>query len=123
MQNNFFFDRYCRIIIHTPHAGTILPLRFSVPKHGEAVKRNNFKREFIRPFYEQLTDHYTDKLFSAVAVGPYTKMGERIIQISFPYSRLFCDVERLVDDPLEEKGLGIHYDYEKITSNPLAELK
>lgn len=110
-----FQSPYSNLVIHTPHAGTILPIYFLVPRHGEAIRRNNFKKEFIRPFYEQLTDHYTDKLFSAVVVGPYTKLGERIKQISFLYSRLFCDVERLLDDPLEEKGLGIHYDFEKIT--------
>lgn len=115
MQKNFSFDRYCKIIIHTPHAGTNLPIYFVVPRHGDAIKHNRYKRRFIRPFYEQLTDHYTDKLFSAVAEGPYTKLGERIKHISFPYSRLFCDVERLMDDPLEEKGLGIHYDFKKIT--------
>lgn len=115
MQNNFSFDRHCQIIIHTPHAGTNLPIYFVVPRHGDAIKHNNFKRRFIRPFYEQLTDHYTDKLFSAIAEGPYTNLGERIKHISFSYSRLFCDVERLLEDPLEEKGLGIHYDFEKIT--------
>lgn len=114
MQNNFSFDRYCQIIIHTPHAGTILPIYFEIPKHILPVRRNAFKRSFIKPYYEQLTDHYTDKLFSAAATGSYTKLGERVKHISFMYSRLFCDVERLLDDPLEEKGLGIHYDFEKI---------
>ena len=37
-----------------------------------------------------------------------------IQQVSFPYSRLFCDVERLENDPLEEQGLGICYDLKKI---------
>ena len=27
----------------------------------------------------------------------------------FPYCRLFCDVERLIHDPLEKKGMGISY--------------
>ncbi|MBF0121631.1 MAG: N-formylglutamate amidohydrolase [Desulfobacterales bacterium] len=30
-------------------------------------------------------------------------------KIIFPYSRLFCDVERLIDDPLEKIGRGIIY--------------
>ena len=117
MQNNGSFGYYSRILIHTPHAGTLLPLHFDLPKHIVPVKRNAFKRNFIRPYFEQLTDHYTDKLFSCVVQPPYAvrRRGySEIHQISFPYSRLFCDVERLIDDPLEEKGLGYHYDFQTI---------
>ena len=40
MQNNFSFDRYCKIIIHTPHAGTDFPIYFVVVKHQLAAKRH-----------------------------------------------------------------------------------
>jgi len=51
----------------------------------------------------KLIDLYTDKLFAPQAAS------ERIQAVVFPYCRMFCDVERLVNDPLEAKGLGIHY--------------
>ena len=118
MQNNLSFGHYHRIIIHTPHAGTVLPIHFYVIKHQKAITHNNELKRLILPYYRLLTDHYTDKLFSFVAEGAgILKSGfmrSRIRQISFQYSRLFCDVERLEDDPLEEKGLGIHYDFNKI---------
>ncbi len=34
---------------------------------------------------------------------------EHISSVVFPYSRLCCDVERLINDPLEKAGLGICY--------------
>ena len=118
MQNNFSFGHYDRIVIHTPHAGTILPIHYLVIKHADAIRSNNSRSKFIRPYFRLLTDHYTNKLFSFVAEGPYIlKSGylhSNIQQITFPYSRLFCDVERLENDPLEERGLGIHYDFNKI---------
>ncbi len=112
MQNNFSLGHYDRIIIHTPHAGTELPIRYS-NGYYKCIDYNISLSSAVRHFYKPLTDHYTDKLFRAVATGSYTKLGERITHISFPYSRLFCDVERLENDPLEEKGLGIHYDLDR----------
>lgn len=100
MQNNSSFGHYDRIILHTPHAGTILPIKW-----GHSNIRWWVRFKAIYPLHNQLTDHYTDKLFSS--------LDPSIRQISFLYSRLFCDVERLLDDPLEKKGLGICYDVEK----------
>ena len=119
MQNKFYSGRYGRIIIHTPHAGTELPIHFHVVKHIGAVKHNCAVKAFYRPFYMQLTDHYTDKLFSCIVHWPNAiRPSDQafITQVSFPYSRLFCDVERLPNDPLEEKGLGIHYNFSKFTN-------
>ena len=124
MQNESSFGHYDRIVIHTPHAGTILPIYFRVIKHIDCVKINASCKKFILPYFKQLTDHYTDKLFGYVAQLPYNLKQDRfpfpkhIYQVSFSYSRLFCDVERLENDPLEEKGLGIHYDFAKITKKP-----
>ena len=50
-----------------------------------------------------LIDYFTDELFAHEG-------EERQISCAvFPYCRLYCDVERLVNDPLEQKGLGISY--------------
>lgn len=119
MQNTLSCGHYNHIVIHTPHAGTILPMDFRILKHPDCVKFNNFLSSSICHLFEQLTDHYTDKLFSCIvqlptSIRPYKIAHEYIEQISFPYSRLFCDVERLPNDPLEEQGLGIHYDLSDI---------
>ncbi len=99
------------LIIHTPHAGTLLPFA----RHNHPQPRC-LLRNAIEPYYRLLTDHYTDKLFAAdISLCSRPARGRwpfyrPIQQVSFPYSRLFCDVERLLNDPLEEKGLGICYD-------------
>lgn len=50
-----------------------------------------------------LIDYYTDELF--VPEGE----SEHIHSVAFPYCRLYCDVERLINDPLAKKGLGMSY--------------
>ena len=50
-----------------------------------------------------LIDYYTDELFAPEA------STERICKMVFPYCRLYSDVERLINDPLEKDGLGISY--------------
>lgn len=74
------------MILHIPHSSLHVPddceHRYSIPDHERYTH----------------TDLYTDELF------PY--IGERLV---FPYSRFYCDVERLHNDPLEEKGRGIIY--------------
>ena len=47
-----------------------------------------------------LIDYYTDELFIPKVAS------EGIRYAVFPYCRLFCDVERLMNDPLESRGLG-----------------
>lgn len=108
------------LIIHTPHAGTLLPLL----SHNHPQPRCML-RVAIDPYYRLLTDHYTDKLFAAdiflssrQAFGHWT-LYKSVQQVSFPYSRLFCDVERLLDDPLEKKGLGICYDVSRWRHGPV----
>jgi N-formylglutamate amidohydrolase len=51
------------------------------------------------------TDIFTDKIFI-----PSRHEKRRIATVVFPYSRYYCDVERLKDDPLEEIGQGIIYE-------------
>ncbi len=38
-----------------------------------------------------------------------SSMDSRIHPVTFPWSRFFCDVERLENDPLEKIGQGIVY--------------
>lgn len=76
------------MILHIPHSSTTIP---------DWVK---FDKEDISQDLLRLTDTDTDKLFA------YSSM-ETII---FPYSRLFCDVERFIDnEPMDERGHGICY--------------
>ena len=75
------------MILHIPHSSTKIP---------DGVK---FDKSIEEDIY-RMTDWYTDKLFS------YSSMAK----IVFPYSRLFCDVERFInDEPMEQQGHGICY--------------
>jgi N-formylglutamate amidohydrolase len=46
----------------------------------------------------QVTDWHTERMI--------TEADQSLV---FPFSRVFCDVERFTDDPLERVGQGIHY--------------
>ena len=79
------------IILHIPHSSLTIP--------EEAL--HQYDTSFLQEEFRLMTDRYTDELFGL----PYTS-------IVFPYSRLFCDVERFRDDSLEEmskKGMGVVY--------------
>lgn len=79
------------IILHIPHSSLTVP--------EEAL--HQYDAGFLQEELLLLTDRYTDELFAL----PYTS-------IVFPYSRLFCDVERFRDDAQEEmsqKGMGVVY--------------
>lgn len=86
-----YFDGYQNILLHVPHSSSAFP-------EGSKYTWNDLDDE------ERLhIDYYTDELFEP------QQDSKRISSIVFPYCRLFCDVERLVKDPLEGKGLGISY--------------
>lgn len=53
----------------------------------------------IFPHMLEWTDWYTDELFQ----------DERCKSVIYNHSRFICDVERLLDDPLEKMGQGIIY--------------
>lgn len=79
------------IILHIPHSSSHIPSYdgFLVGDH-ELINEINL-----------LTDWYTDELFDLP-----------IPKIIAPFSRVFCDVERFVDDNLEimaQKGMGMCY--------------
>jgi len=78
------------MILHIPHAST------KTPKTDKLVEE--VKKEAI----EKLTDWYTDELFCQ-------KHGNSVV---FPFSRIFCDVERFRDnndEPMSKKGMGVVY--------------
>ena len=84
--------RVKNILLHIPHAGT--EFCATQKEHATELLRNA----------KVLIDYYTDELFAP------NVNNEKIIPIVFPFCRTVCDVERMIDDPLEEKNLGIQYD-------------
>ncbi len=75
------------MIIHIPHAKT------KIPKPAKYL--TDITKEIVR-----VTDWYVEDLFE------YTPASSTIV---FPYSRVYCDVERFEDDPLNNIGNGIFY--------------
>lgn len=88
---NYDNRRYLSLLLHVPHSST------SFPENSNVSFNDLDKEERI------LIDYYTDELF----IPEHT--GEKIETAVFPYCRLFCDVECLINDPLEKEGLGISY--------------
>ena len=88
---NYDNRRYNSVLLHVPHSSTSFPVE-------SKVSFNDLDDE-----ERLLIDYYTDELFIP------DQTGEKIDSVVFPYCRLFCDVERLVNDPLEKEGLGISY--------------
>ena len=79
------------LLLHIPHSSVVFPA-------GTQYGFNDLDEE-----ERLLIDYYTDELFSPEAPT------ERIRKMVFPYCRLYSDVERLINDPLEKDGLGISY--------------
>ena len=82
---------YEGVLLHIPHSSTSFP---SESIHSFTDLDEDEKL---------LIDYYTAELFV-----PH-EQEKNICPAIFPYCRLYCDVERLVNDPLEDKGLGISY--------------
>lgn len=77
------------ILIHVPHAGTLIPNRLGYVASSEKILDE----------VKLLTDHNTDRLFN---VGPE--------QLVCPWSRVFCDVERFVEgEEMDAVGMGFFY--------------
>lgn len=87
-----------KIITHIPHAS--LNGIFD-PQIGKWQK-NAF---FVNDEVMQLTDLYVDMLFATERTN--------VTPIVFNHSRFVCDVERLIDDPMEKEGQGIIYTHYK----------
>lgn len=112
---------YASLVIHTPHAGTMRPIWYS-----SRPESHYFLNLYAWPLFRVLTDFATDRLFAAdMALAAGKRNGligcydSHITQVSFPISRLFCDVERLKNDPLNKKGLGIRYDLYRLTKHSI----
>lgn len=58
----------------------------------------------IETHIRRWTDNYTDSLFH-----PDFQFSALVNPVRYPYSRFFCDVERLEQDPMEQIGQGIVY--------------
>jgi N-formylglutamate deformylase len=79
------------MILHIPHASIEIPF-FDGYVDVEKVNKE----------IDLLTDWYTDELFS----------HSDSIKVIAPFSRVFCDVERFIDDdhePMSKKGMGFTY--------------
>ena len=91
----FKFDHqakcYNSILLHIPHSSSTFP------------SSSKFTSDDLDGEEKLLVDYYSDELFF-----PQAEI-ENIRHIVFPYCRLYCDVERLLNDPLEKVGLGIRY--------------
>lgn len=79
-----------RIVLNIPHSSDRFP-----------DEKKNWEGE-IEAQISRWTDWHTDVLFS-------NDKDNRIIPIIFPWSRFFCDAERLENDSLESIGQGIAY--------------
>jgi N-formylglutamate amidohydrolase len=82
---------YGNLLLHIPHSSS------SFPTLSKYTWNDLDEEERL------LIDYYTDELFVP------QQESERISSVIFPYCRLYCDVERLINDPLDKDGLGISY--------------
>ncbi|KPM50024.1 N-formylglutamate amidohydrolase [Jiulongibacter sediminis] len=83
-----------KMILHIPHSSTIIP-----DNSGYVVNEEVLKNELKR-----LTDWFTNELF----------YSEKDITVKADFSRLFCDVERFIDDEQEvmaSVGMGVLYSH------------
>lgn len=88
--------KYNKIILNIPHSSKQVPTQYI---------KDYIDREEKMFTINNLTDHYTDDLFGG-------NDNEGVEKYIYPYSRVFCDVERFnVDDlePMSEKGMGMYY--------------
>jgi len=84
-----------KIVLNIPHSSVYVP---------SEVKPNAAMEAEIR----EKTDWFTDELFENCKETGFSAKETTAV---FPYSRCYCDVERLIDDPLNAKGRGIVYDF------------
>jgi len=78
-------------VLHVPHSSTVIP----------AEIRDQFLLSDVELEAEiqAMTDHRTDELFA----------GHGGVTVAAEVSRLVCDVERFLDDPMEAVGMGCIY--------------
>ena len=83
-------EQYKKIVLNIPHSSTFMPI-------------NTWEGDIYQE-KQKWTDHKTDVIFS-----PRNHLTSQVVSVIFPYSRFFCDAERLENDPLEKEGQGIFY--------------
>lgn len=84
-------NSFKNILLHVPHSSSAFP------------EDSDYSFQNLNDSERLLIDYYTDELFAP------DEKTDRVYSVVFPYCRLYCDVERLVNDPLEKEGLGIRY--------------
>lgn len=92
------------IVLNIPHSSSEFP---GTAKDGW--------ENGIDEHIQRWTDWGTDRLF-----GMASSMDPRIHPVTFPWSRFFCDVERLENDPLEKsvRASSIHLSKESGVTLP-----
>ena len=87
---------YHSIVLNIPHASDNIPEEFMPPPFCRSQSEYQHQYQLAsRP----LIDWYTDELFSIE--------DKRITPVVADLCRTLCDVERMVNDPLEKEGYGI----------------
>ena len=71
-----------------------------IPHSSDMLDRSEWTGD-IDAAVDRWTDWHTDVLFGSE--------DDRVKSVIFPYSRFYCDAERLIDDPMEKVGQGIAY--------------
>lgn len=89
---------YKNLILHIPHSSASMPLCYF-----QNQSEDNPQRDALFERSKDLIDWYTDELFASGESNP------QVHPAIFPLCRTLCDVERLPEDPLEAKNLGILY--------------
>lgn len=92
-----------KLLLHVPHSSTSFP------------RESHFTFDDLDHEERLLIDYFTDELFIPKVTS--AKIGYAV----FPYCRLYCDVERLMNDPLEADGLGFNYSRKVPTADGLSE--
>lgn len=82
-------DRKSSILLHIPHSSYIIP--------NEEI----YDKIVMKSCVEEMTDHATEKIFKSNIVK----------SVIFPYSRVYCDVERFEDsqESMAKIGMGFYY--------------
>lgn len=92
-KENKVMETFKKIVLNIPHSSTEKGTMFWENEERIVSKINRW------------TDYKTDILFS-----PCDSVKENVSEVIFKYSRFYVDVERLINDPLEEIGLGRIYE-------------
>ena len=71
-----------------------------IPHSSDKLDKSSWSGNIDRAV-DRWTDWHTDKIFNSDE--------ERVKKLIVPFSRFYCDTERLVDDPMESIGQGIAY--------------